>query len=61
MKWQLSGNNLVSFLQFSGELTPSFWLPPIIGPLLIKHKLRSEAKYSVIQLELLSTSNCNSQ
>ena len=54
MKWQLSGNKLISFLQFSAELTPSFWLPPIIGPLLIKHKLRSEAKYSVKQLELLS-------
>ncbi|MBV1875185.1 MAG: hypothetical protein KUG50_01010 [Cycloclasticus sp.] len=61
LKWHLSGNNLASFLQFSGELTPNFWLPPIIGPLLIKHKLRSEAKYSVKQLKLLSTLNTNVQ
>lgn len=55
MKWQLSGNNNMSVIQFSSELTPDFWVPPIIGPLLIQYKLKREAQYSIQQLELLST------
>ena len=33
------------------EVRPDFWIPPIIGPWLIKRKLRSEALETVQNLE----------
>jgi hypothetical protein len=36
------------------EVEPDFWIPPIIGPWLIKRKLRSEALETVQNLERLA-------
>lgn len=33
------------------EVEPAFWIPPVIGPWLIKRKLRSEALETVFNLE----------
>jgi len=55
MTWTLSKDkNNSSFIQFSSELTPDFWIPPFIGPLIIQHKFKGEAQYSVEQLERLA-------
>jgi len=54
MKWTLSSNKDKSLINFSSELTPDFWVPPFIGPLIIQHKLKGEAEYSVKQLEFLA-------
>jgi len=54
VKWQLSDSNANSRIHFSSELTPDFWVPPFIGPFLIKNKLKNEAVYGIRQLELLS-------
>lgn len=56
IKWQLSDSPLGSIIEFSGTLVPDFWIPPIIGPILIKSKLRNEATYSFRQLEHLTQS-----
>lgn len=61
LKWQLSDSQAGTFIRFSGKLAPDFWVPPIIGPILIKNKLRSEAKYSFKQLEHLSQANNDPQ
>jgi hypothetical protein len=37
------------------EVEPDFWIPPIIGPWLIKRKLRSEALETVQNLERLAS------
>lgn len=37
------------------HLTPNFWVPPVIGPLLIKRKLSSETIDTIKRLEYLST------
>ena len=57
MKWQLADDKADSVILFSSELTPDFWVPPLIGPILIKNKLKNEALYSIGQLELLSNLN----
>jgi hypothetical protein len=36
------------------EVEPDFWIPPLIGPWLIKRKLRSEALETVLNLERLT-------
>lgn len=56
MQWQLvpaKGNDSTLFY-FSSEMVPDFWVPPLIGPLLIQHKLKKEARYSIRQLENLA-------
>ena len=37
------------------EVEPDFWIPPVIGPWLIKRKLRSEALETVQNLERLAS------
>ncbi|MFT6625123.1 MAG: hypothetical protein ACJAZI_001207 [Cycloclasticus sp.] len=58
MKWQLSPakDEGSSLFYFSAEMVPDFWVPPLIGPLLIQHKLKKEAHYSIRQLENLALS-----
>lgn len=36
------------------EVEPDFWIPPVIGPWIIKRKLRSEALETVLNLERLA-------
>ena len=49
--WALSGENDGTRLRFTIQLEPSFWMPPLIGPWLIRYKLRKEALESVENLE----------
>ncbi len=46
--WQEPGGTRVLI---RSEVEPDFWIPPIIGPWLIKRKLRSEALETVANLE----------
>ena len=41
-------------LEFFGEEQPDFWIPPVIGPLLIKHILHREAFIITTNIENLS-------
>ena len=50
IKWKLSDSPPGCVIEFSGTLVPDFWIPPIIGPILIKNKLRNEAAYSFKEL-----------
>ena len=59
IKWKLSDSPVGSYIEFSGTLAPDFWIPPIIGPILIKSKLRNEARYSFRELIRLTQSQKN--
>ncbi|MEH6503228.1 MAG: SRPBCC family protein [Cycloclasticus sp.] len=56
MQWQLvpAKEDGSTLFYFSSEMVPDFWVPPLIGPLLIRHKLKKEARYSIHQLENLA-------
>lgn len=43
--WRLSdgASATQSLLEFSAELEPRFWIPPLIGPWIMERKLRQEA------------------
>jgi hypothetical protein len=49
--WVLRKENGGTRLRFTTQLEPSFWVPPLIGPWLIRYKLRKEALESVDNLE----------
>ncbi|MDX1518575.1 MAG: SRPBCC family protein [Gammaproteobacteria bacterium] len=48
----LSGNR--TRLQFSCEKEPAFWIPPVIGPWLLKHRMRAEALETMRRIETLA-------
>jgi len=54
--WQVlpEGKNQTRIL-LQSQIKPSFWIPPIIGPLLIKHKLHSAARQTIKNLEIIAT------
>ena len=54
--WVLSEEGGGTRLRFTTQLEPSFWVPPLIGPWLIRYKLRKEALESVDNLEQLGVS-----
>ena len=44
-----------SRIQFSYEIQPDFWVPPVIGPFIIKRKLLAEAIETIARIEALAT------
>lgn len=52
--WLMSDHATGSHLTFSAALTPDFWVPPLIGPYVIKKKMREEAIETVLGLERLA-------
>ena len=43
-----------SRIRFSYEIQPDFWVPPLIGPYLIKRKLMAVAKQTISRIEILA-------
>ena len=41
-RWQLRGENAATRMRFTAVLEPDFWVPPLIGPWMIKRKLLEE-------------------
>ncbi|HVT35955.1 MAG TPA: SRPBCC family protein [Nevskiaceae bacterium] len=49
--WRIAPCGNGSCLEFSAQLQPDFWVPPLIGPWLIQRKLREEAEVTVQGIE----------
>ncbi|MCB1863788.1 MAG: hypothetical protein KDG50_00030 [Chromatiales bacterium] len=52
--WVLQEENGGTHLQFTTRLEPAFWVPPLIGPWIIRYKLHQEGLESVENLERLA-------
>jgi len=52
--WQFSTAPDGTRMHFRSEIEPAFWVPPFIGPWLIKRALQAEALKSVANLERLA-------
>ncbi|MGH8612183.1 MAG: hypothetical protein ACREYF_09125 [Gammaproteobacteria bacterium] len=50
--WRVSAQ--ASRIELNAELTPAFWVPPLIGPWVLKHKLRVAALETCERLERLA-------
>ena len=52
--WRLTPFADATELRFEAELEPKFWVPPLLGPWLIKRALEQEARASAVNLERLA-------
>lgn len=54
-RWEITSiDGKTTRVHFQSELKPSFWIPPLIGPWVIKNKMQSEASYTIEQLEKIA-------
>ena len=54
-RWQLTGlADRKTRIAFSCREEPDFWFPPIIGPLIVKHRLLREAEVIINNIETIS-------
>jgi hypothetical protein len=49
--WQLAADGTDTLMDFSAQLEPSFWVPPLIGPWLFENKIVSELLDSATIIE----------
>ena len=52
--WQILDEQPQTRIKYQAELWPSFFIPPLIGPWLVKSKIRSELNTSAAILETLA-------
>jgi carbon monoxide dehydrogenase subunit G len=50
-RWQLRPQGESTLLSFSHRFEPDFWVPPVIGPWIIKRKLISEVAETAMYIE----------
>ncbi|MGB5606793.1 MAG: SRPBCC family protein [Gammaproteobacteria bacterium] len=50
-RWQLLPEDTATRMRFSAQLEPDFWVPPVIGPWLIKRKLHEEVRVTTAAIE----------
>jgi len=54
-RWQIQSlDEMNSLLRFRYNIEPDFWIPPVIGPLVIKRKLSREARGTIEKIEALA-------
>lgn len=52
--WRVWHDDLGTRVNFSADLVPAFWVPPLIGPWALKHKLIEEGQQTINGLERLA-------
>jgi hypothetical protein len=52
--WSLRGVGQSSRLRFEAQMTPAFWVPPLIGPWIIRRALKQELTDSLDNLERIA-------
>jgi len=55
-RWKLDLDQNGTIMIYEFELEPSFWVPPVIGPIFIQRALRSGAERAVNRIEALAYS-----
>jgi hypothetical protein len=53
-RWKLTPVDNGTRVQYNTDLKPKFWVPPLIGPLLIKQKLHNASVETILNLEKLA-------
>ena len=53
-RWQLIPEGKGTIMIYDFELEPAFWVPPVIGPYLIRRALRGGAERAIGRIEVLA-------
>ena len=57
MEWQVTDlGDSQTLIRFNSRFQPRFWVPPILGPLLIKRKVLSAPKHIIDTIEQIANS-----
>lgn len=54
-QWQVMGESDETRVRYRAEFVPRFFVPPLIGPWLIKSRLREEIETTAVRVEQLGT------
>ena len=53
--WQVIDEGNTTRIKYNADFVPAFWVPPLIGPLIFKHRLLEEGQKTVNGIERLVT------
>lgn len=53
-RWRVSAEGAKTRLRYSAEMVPDFFIPPVIGPWLVKSFMQKEIQATVIKVEALA-------
>lgn len=53
-RWRFEAEDGGTLVHYSLRMRPAFWVPPLIGPYVIKHELRSEGGDAINRIERLA-------
>ena len=53
-RWHLAREGDGTVLTYTFEMEPDFWVPPVIGPFLIKRTLRNDGRDAIDRIEALA-------
>jgi hypothetical protein len=56
-RWRLQSRQDTTRIAFEARMEPDFWIPPLIGPALIKYRLRAHLQETAVNLERLAASH----
>ncbi len=54
--WRIAGEHARTRIKYHAELSPSFYVPPLLGPWLMKSKIRNELETTAKKIEALTHS-----
>jgi hypothetical protein len=52
--WQFESRDGGTVVLYDLEMSPKFWIPPVIGPYFIKRKFRNNGDRAIERIELLA-------
>ncbi|MDW3095771.1 MAG: SRPBCC family protein [Gammaproteobacteria bacterium] len=56
-RWTFTEQDQSTFVNYQASMVPDFWLPPFVGPYMLKQQLRTQLRYTANKINsLLSTS-----
>ncbi len=53
-RWRMAAEGSGTRLNYSAELEPNFFIPPLIGPVAVKYFLRQEIRITALEVEALA-------
>jgi hypothetical protein len=56
-RWRFLAEGETTRIQYDAELVPDFFIPPLIGPWLIKRRMAEELEASAVRIEALARTN----